>query len=326
MEMLHGSIGTWTAQESREVSRTETSDRFAVGARLGDYRIEREMRDEDTGVVYLAQHVVLPRRASVKVMHGGRVWLKEMAVAVVREACVLEPLEHPGIPRVFECGVLPDRRPWIALEALEGVTVAASLDDGHVMPVHDVIAMLRDVCDILEYVHGEGIVHRALTAGAIVRRSNAKFPFALRCWGEASTPEIDLPEGLVDPRDDIHALGTAAFRALTGEMAASRKSAIGRRPGTPTELAALIDQMLAIDREGRPTAQQVRERAGMIWAMATLAPTTAGSIEKPRWTPAYGIGGDVTGPIPVASLDDEEPVVAQTTTSEFAIRIRQNNS
>jgi serine/threonine protein kinase len=308
------------------VSRTETSDRFVVGARLGDYRIEREMRSEETGVVYLAEHVVLPRRASLKVMHGGGMWLKEMAVAVVREACVLEPLEHPGIPRVYECGVLPDRRPWIALEALEGVTVAASLDDGHVMPVHDVIAMLRDVCDILEYVHHEGIVHRGVTAGAIVRRSNAKFPFALRSWGEASTPDIDLPEGLVDPRDDVHALGATAFRALTGEMAASRKSAIGKRPGTPTELAALVDQMVADDREARPTAQQVRERAGMIWAMATLAPTTSGSIEKPRWTPAYGIGGDVTSPsLPVSALDDEEPVVSQTTTSEFSIRIRNNS-
>jgi hypothetical protein len=300
------------------MSRT---DRFTSGARLGDYRIERELRNEETGFVYLAEHVVLPRRASLKVMHGGDMWAKEMAVAVVREACVLEPLEHPGIPRVYECGVLPDRRPWIALEAQEGVTVAASLDDRHVMPVLDVIAMLRDVCDILEYVHGEGIVHRGITPGAIVRRSNAKFPFALRCWGEATTPDLELPAGLVDARDDIHALGSTAFRALTGEVAVPNKSAMGKRAGTPAELAGLIDQMLADDRDGRPNAQQVRERAGMIWAMATLAPTTSGSFEKPRWTPQYGIGGDVTTPIQAASLDDE-PAVAKTTTSDFAIRIK----
>jgi hypothetical protein len=301
---------------------SETSDRFGVGARLGDYRIERELRREDTGMIYLAEHVVLPRRASLKVMHGGAGYIKEMAVAVVREACVLEPLEHPGIPRVYECGVLVDRRPWIALEAQEGVTVAQSVDNGHVMPVMDVIAMLRDVCDILEYAHQEGIVHRSITGGAIVRRSNAKFPFALRCWGEASTPDLDLPDGLVDPRDDIHALGATAYRALTGEVAGPQKSAVGKRPGTPAELAGLIDQMLADERDARPDATQVRERAGMVWAMATLAPATS---EKPRWTPAYGIGGDVTGPtIPVSSLDDEEPppVVAKTQTSDFSIRIK----
>jgi serine/threonine protein kinase len=308
------------------MSRTVTSDRMAPGARLGDYRIEREVRSEETGLVYLAQHVVLPRRAALKVMHGGGVWLKEMAVAVVREACVLEPMDHPGVPRVYECGVLPDRRPWIALEALEGVTVAASLDAGHVMPVGDVIAMLRDVADILEYTHAQGVVHRNITSASVVRRSNAKFPFALRDWGEASTPDIELPDGLVDPRDDLHALGTIAYRALTGDLAGPGKTAAGKRAGAPQELAELIDQMMIEAREARPTAQSVRERAAMIWAMATLAPTTTGSIEKPRWTPAYGIGGDVTGPIPVERElereSGEQPVVSSTTTSDVSIRIR----
>ena len=308
------------------MSRTATTDRFATGARLGDYRIEREVRSEETGIVYLAQHVVLPRRAAVKVMHGGSTWLKEMAVAVVREACVLEPMDHPGVPRVYECGVLPDRRPWIALEALEGVTVAASLDAGHVMPVADVIAMLRDVADILEYTHAQGVVHRNITSASVVRRANAKFPFALRDWGEASTPDIALPDGLVDPRDDIHALGTIAYRALTGELAGPNKTAVGKRTGAPVELAQLIDQMLVDARAGRPTAQNVRERAAMIWAMSTLAPTTAASIEKPRWTPTYGIGGDVMGATatttPAQRDSDEQPAVSAKITSDFSITIR----
>src|SRR5438067_8220771 len=104
---------------------------------------------------------------------------------------------------------------------LEGVTVATSLDDGHVMPVDDVMSMLRDVSDILSYIHGMGVVHRLITSTCIVRRaSTAKFPFALRNWSDAYTPEIELPPGLVDPVDDIHALGTVAFRALSGELAA----------------------------------------------------------------------------------------------------------
>ena len=306
------------------MTRTVTSDRFVEGARIGDYRVERELRSEETGIVYLAQHVVLPRMAAVKVMKGGQVWLREMAVAVVREACVLEPLEHPGIPRVYECGVMADKRPWIATELLEGVTVAASLDDGHVMPVDDVMAMLRDVADILDYIHGQGVVHRLLTSTSVVRRaSNAKFPFAIRNWSEAYTPEIELPPGLVDPLDDIHALGTIAFRALSGEVVAPGTSAAGKRSGVPGELAQLIDQMVAEDRSQRPNAQAVRERAAMIAAMSALVPTT---IDKPRWTPAYGVDPgssrsptDVDPPRPPTPA----PVEEIPSTAEFSIRIRQ---
>lgn len=307
------------------MSRTVTSDRFLPGARLGDYVIERELRSEETGLVYFARHVVLPRVATLKVMHGGHVWLREMAIQVVREACVLEGLEHPGIPRVYECGVLGDRRPWIALEPLEGSTVAQSLGDGHVMPVLDTINMLRDVAEILDYLHGLDVVHRNLTSNNIVRRaSTAKFPFALRAFSEAHTPEIELPPGLVDPSDDVHALGTVAYRALTGEVAVPGRSTSGRRPGASNELAELIDQMLDDRREVRPTAKQVRERAAMISAMASLVPST---IDKPRWTPAYGLGGDVvTGPNGterIERISEEQPAVSATSTSEFSITIRR---
>jgi len=298
------------------MSRTVTSERFVEGARIGDYRIERELRSEETGIVYLAQHVVLPRRAALKVMRGGAMYVREMAVAVVREACVLEPLDHPGIPRVFECGVMADKRPWIATELLEGVTVAASLENGHVMPVDDVMAMLRDVCDILSYVHDQGVVHRLLTGNAIVRRaSSAKFPFALRNWSDAYTPEIELPPGLVDPVDDIHSLGIVAFRALSGEMAAPGMSAAGKRPGVPGELAQLIDQMVAEDRSQRPNARQVRERAAMIAAMSALVPST---IDKPRWTPVYGVD-------PLTEAAEREPTTPDPIqpTAEFSIKIRQ---
>ena len=304
------------------MSRTVTRDRLGDGgSRVGDYRLERELRTEETGTVWLGQHVVLPRRAQIKVMHGGEMYLREMAIAVVREACVLEPLDHPGIPRVYECGVLADRRPWIATELLDGVTVAASLDDGHVMPVEDVMAMLRDVADILHYIHGQGVVHRLLTSTSIVRRSStAKFPFALRNWSDAYTPEIELPPGLVDPVDDIHALGTIAFRALSGEVVAPGLSAAGKRIGVPGELAQLIDLMVADDRGQRPSARQVRERAAMVAAMTALVPST---IDKPRWTPVYGVDPTLAEPHSPQAAVEPQPAAEIPAIAEFSINIRQ---
>src|SRR5688572_16789709 len=109
----------------RRVSRTATRDRFPSGTRVGDYRIERELGSEETGVVYLGTHVVLPRQVALKIMHANHAWLRAMAVQVIREACLLEAMSHPAVPRVYECGVLPDRRPWTAFERIDGMSIAS---------------------------------------------------------------------------------------------------------------------------------------------------------------------------------------------------------
>src|SRR5689334_6823719 len=109
-------------------NRTSTADRFVAGARIGDYVVDSDLRSEETGVVYLATHVVLPRKVALKVMHMHSAWLRSMAIQMLREACLLEALHHPGIPRVYECGVLADRRPWTAFEHAEGTPLASQLD------------------------------------------------------------------------------------------------------------------------------------------------------------------------------------------------------
>src|SRR4051812_46264386 len=105
----------------------ETSVRFVAGARIGDYRVAREAAIEETSVVYLATHVVLPRQAELKVTHPGS---RTAAIQLLREACILEALSHAGIPRVHECGVLSDRRPWSAIERMSGATLKQLAGDG----------------------------------------------------------------------------------------------------------------------------------------------------------------------------------------------------
>ena len=76
-------------------------------------------------MVYLGKHVMLPRRAAIKVMHSSDAWIRQVAVQMLKEACLLEALAHPGVPRVFECGVLADRRPWIAIEHIDGDSIGS---------------------------------------------------------------------------------------------------------------------------------------------------------------------------------------------------------
>ncbi len=223
--------------------------------------------------MYLGTHLVLPREAELKVMHGSHAWIREAAVSVLREACLLEALSHPGIPRVFECGVLPDRRPWSAFAHVHGEPI-----DGGVLPISDLVPILRDAGEILEHAHARGVTHGRVIAANFVRVEGGRFPLCLRGWADATTR--DAAEALA-PSRDILGLGQIAFRALTGDAPGSASTA-ERCPNAPTELTTLIDRMLARE----VGATEVRACATWLAATVELIPTRA------RWTPVHGVGAD----------------------------------
>src|SRR4029079_14192902 len=81
-----------------------------AGARISDYLIERGVPARNTEVAYRATHRVLPRCARVVILNPAFVGVRPVEVQLMREACILEGLHHPGVPRVYEGGMLA-RRP-----------------------------------------------------------------------------------------------------------------------------------------------------------------------------------------------------------------------
>ncbi|MBA3394968.1 MAG: protein kinase [Deltaproteobacteria bacterium] len=253
--------------------------------------------------MYLASHVVLPRKVWLKTTHGGGA--SDMAVQMLREACLLDALSHPAIPRVFECGVRADRRPWAAFERVEGESLADTLVAGP-LAVAELAVLLRNVAEVLEHAHARGVVHRALTADAILKTPSRSSSICVVNWGKASAVGADQHRA-DDARADVHALGAIAFRALTGCLHTPAVSATEWCPGAPRELTALIDSMLQSRPELRPTSAEVRERAR--WLAASFEQL---AIEKPRWTPPHGVDPQTL------------PPVAETGT--FSIRISRTRS
>ncbi|HEU4731336.1 MAG TPA: serine/threonine-protein kinase [Kofleriaceae bacterium] len=299
---------------------------FRPDDRIGNYRVETELGPTGWGLLVQAQHLVLPRRAIIKVIHTAFATQTPCVLQTLREACILEAIAHPGVPMVYESGVLRDRRPWFALEKIAGPTLEELLARGPLSLI-EVAGLLRDLSDILEHAHRRGVIHRGLRPDRIVITGERRFPLCIPDWSGAmahdATSELPEPEAagprsyaapelarrddgrrpLIDDRADMFALGAIAYRALTGRMPFDLAGngdddgiyvrARERRPEAPFELAALIDSLLSYDRFDRPTAAEVR--ADIDWLFDTLSELRARTTtrrESPPHPPSLRAGTD----------------------------------
>jgi hypothetical protein len=228
--------------------------------RVGDYTIERELSPD----VYEATHVLLPRRVILRVVGPER----EGAVRTMREACILEALRHPGVPRIYECGRTADRT-WIAVEHISGAPVA--------MPsIEELIAIVRDVASILDHAHLRGVSHGDVRRESIIVRSKGA---CLVGWHHARLAR--------DYAEDVRALGELACSLLAGPA--------------PAAFRELLGDMRASDPADRPTAGEVASIATRLVAeVIELDIVDLVEIELPppvsyptpvplRWTPAQGV-------------------------------------
>src|ERR1043165_2816570 len=157
---------------------------FSPDERIGNYRVEHELGPTGSGLLLQARHQVLPRRAIIKVVHAAFAGVSPYVVQTLREACILEAISHPGVPIVYESGLLPDRRPWFAFERIGGPTLEELLAPGALAPV-EVAALIRDLADILEHAHRRGVIHRGLRPDRIVITSDRRFPLCIPDWSES---------------------------------------------------------------------------------------------------------------------------------------------
>ncbi|HEV7558437.1 MAG TPA: serine/threonine-protein kinase, partial [Kofleriaceae bacterium] len=262
---------------------------------IGSYRLVREIGRGGMGTVFEAVHTILPRRAAIKVMHPELCRHPGMATRMVQEASILEDIRHPGLVRVFEFNLLPDHRPYIVMELVEGDTFASRLQQPTKIPWTEVAAVIANVADVLTAVHTRGIVHRDLKPdNLLLPRDDRDHPIRLIDWGVArlgpigrltldgltpGTPIYMSPEQATGQHIaapcDIYSLGVIAYEALAGAPPfdgrtlaeivcmhlAGSPVPLRTRCTAPMVLCQLVHRMLDKDPAHRPMAVDVRNRA-----------------------------------------------------------------
>jgi serine/threonine protein kinase len=229
---------------------------------IGDY--ETVWLETTSGRVrYTGTHRVLPRRAVIEMLEIGAP--PNAAVRLLRQACILEALQHSSVPRVFECGRI-DGRPWIAYEAREGARLDREMA-ARALGVGEVMDVMEHVANVLCHAHSRGVLHRDITPHAILLETgrgvvlddwqNASIADSELCTPLKGTSPYRAPELIhdlpADGRADIYALGMIAIRALAGPDALIVSPANVH----PPVLATLLANMVNDDPFMRPTAAEL---------------------------------------------------------------------
>ena len=285
-------------------------------ARIGDYEVTQPRRTAH-GTRYDATHTVLPRTATIEVRE-----VKAHAVRLLRQACIVEALQHPAVPRIYECGTT-DGKAWVAFQSPTGPTLADTLRH-EVLVLDEILDLVEGIAEVLSHAHARGVLHRNITPEAIHLR-----PLAIDGWdhacatdtelwtpvrgtGRYQAPELARAEGPDRGAADIYALGAIAREALLGDHPAHPLA--GRASSLPDELVMLLARMLAVDPQMRPTAEDVLAAiAGIHLDRSPLEPLPLDTqepepvvllekIRKPRWTPQWG-----DAPVPSVAVRQPRP-------------------
>ncbi len=270
-------------------------DVLPPGSKAGPWLVERELGRGGMGAVYAVVHEEIGKRAALKVVHRRLLTPGFNIERVMLEAKVVNTVGHPNIVDIFETGSLPDGRPYIVMERLEGQPLSARADEGKILPDR-AISILLQVCDALIAAHAANIVHRDLKLDNVFLVDNAEDPSSPKVkvldWGIAKvinhdvrhtiegqlvgTPQYLSPEqargATVSAQSDVYSLGVMAYEMFleqlpfeaetSAEVMVMHLKAIPPAPrelwpDIPPQLEELILRMLAKSPDNRPTMVDV---------------------------------------------------------------------
>jgi serine/threonine-protein kinase len=282
---------------------------------LGQFEVRDVCGRGAMGTVYRAYQRTMDRIVAVKILRRELLKESEVVRRFLREARAAARLMHPNIVTVHLVGETDEGVPFIVMEHIDGVSLEAICEAQGAQPLERTINLARQIASALSEAHAAGIVHRDLKPANILITDRSRIPDLVKVldFGIAKllhgadqsvmsrdglifgTPHYIAPEQAtaaeVDHRVDLYSLGVILFRLATGRLpfegdasmqvvlkhlreAPPRPRAIN--PAVPAELEALILQLLAKDRAGRPRdAEAVIAALDAIPLRAATATATA---------------------------------------------------
>ena len=126
------------------------------------YRLLEEIGRGGFGAVWRAVRLGAEGSGAVaiKILSRGNVLPLQEQIRFQREATLMSQLLHPGTVTVYELGEA-DGRAYIVMEYVDGPNLRDYVRTrGGRLPLAEILGVLIQAAEALEYVHGHNIVHR----------------------------------------------------------------------------------------------------------------------------------------------------------------------
>jgi serine/threonine protein kinase len=215
------------------------------------YQLRSILGSGGTGTIFAAQQLSMDRPVALKILHARLLADNEALARFYREVRSATLLEHPNVVRIFDFGVDElTHQPYIAMNLVEGRSLASILNDGPLSEPH-AARLMAQVARALLAAHGKGLVHRDLKPeniivstlpggmehATVVDFGMARLPDNIplhTTLGDSAprkimgTPLYMSPEQIqrqpADLRSDLYSFGCILYECVVGKPAFEREN------------------------------------------------------------------------------------------------------
>jgi len=200
------------------------------------FRIEEKIGEGGMGSVYRVTDLATTATMALKVLHSAVTQAAGGLPRFQREIDVLQKLDHPAIPTVYDSGIV-DGEMYFVAEFIGGETLREVIRRDGAMSVDRALPIVADVADALNKAHEHGVIHRDVKPHNIMiddeggvhlldfglaRGVGLDMKTITASGMIVGTPEYMSPEQFegsrVDARSDLYSLGVVMFQLLTGVL------------------------------------------------------------------------------------------------------------
>jgi predicted ATPase/Tfp pilus assembly protein PilF/predicted Ser/Thr protein kinase len=253
------------------------SGALSEGAELAGYRVTGLLGRGGMGFVYEAEHLLLRRKAALKMLAPELGGGSDFRERFIRESQTVASIDHPNIIPIYDAGDV-DGLVYIAMRYVQGPDLERLIDQGGTRNAVEALAILEQVAGALDAAHAHEIVHRDVKpANVMIEDGSGRIylmdfgiakqsgtPGLTQAGVFVGTVDYAAPEQIESKETtaaaDVYAFGGVLYQALTGKKPYERETDVAVmfahimepppkvtavRPDLPEALDAVIARAMA---------------------------------------------------------------------------------